>query len=140
MSQSVIRKLAPEENIKQGSEKMKTKKSKKRRLVESQDESEPDFLGAALSKTRKSHEIPTLYKEDLGNQGLKSKRDLTVAEVSFEIRLTKDEKRRRKERQVDLVAKMFSCFGSLCSRSFSPHAFSILDEVHQLCCNQRRHT
>jgi hypothetical protein len=102
LSQPVIRKLAPEENDKQGSEKMKTKKSKKRKFVESQDESEPDFLGAALSKTRKrkSSEIPTLYKEDPGDQGLKSKRDFTVVEASFEIRLTKNEKQRRKERQV----------------------------------------
>ena len=78
---------------------MKTKKSKKRKLLESHEEAEPDFLGEALKKTRKIefNEIPTLY--DPGNKGI-NKRDSTGAGASFDISLTKDERWRRKERQV----------------------------------------
>lgn len=81
---------------------MKTKKAKKRKLLESHDKVEPDFLGAALKKTRKSesNDIPALYFQDLGDKGIKTKRDSTVSGASFDISLTKDEKRRRKERQV----------------------------------------
>jgi hypothetical protein len=78
---------------------MKNKKSKKRKQVVE----EPDFLGMALSASRKrskSNDVPTLFKEDLGDAGLKTKRDSTREESSFDICLTKEEKRRRKERQV----------------------------------------
>lgn len=100
MSKSEIPTLQ-EENNKEVYEKMKTKQAKKRKLLESHDEVEPDFLGAALKKTRKSesNEMPTSY-EDLGDKEIKTERDSTVTGASFDISLTKDEKRRRKERQV----------------------------------------
>lgn len=81
---------------------MKNKKSKKRKHAGG----EPDVLGMALSASRKRKPgnedgVPTLFKEDVGDDGLKTKRDSTTREgSSFDIRLTKEEKRRRKERQV----------------------------------------
>lgn len=85
---------------------VKNKKAKKRSLAESNDE--PDFLGQALKKTRqynKSSAVPSLYKEDLGfgHGRLKSQG------ASFDIRLTADEKRRCKERQVRLIAPHCGC-------------------------------
>jgi hypothetical protein len=77
---------------------MKNQKRKKRKAVDE----EPDFLGMALSKTRKrkTNNVPTLFKEDIGDAGIKTKRVNSHAGSSFDIRLTKEEKRRRKERQV----------------------------------------
>jgi hypothetical protein len=79
---------------------MKNQKSKKRK----QSGGEPDFLGMALSASRKRKPnedgVPTLFKEDVGDAGLKTKRDSTREGSNFDIRLTKEEKRRRKERQV----------------------------------------
>lgn len=74
---------------------MKNQKKKKRKAVDE----EPDFLGMALSKTRKrqTNNVSTLFK---GDAGLKTKRANSHAGGSFDIRLTKEEKRRRKERQV----------------------------------------
>eukprot|EP00544_Gedaniella_sp_CCMP2646_P011792 CAMPEP_0202483408 /NCGR_PEP_ID=MMETSP1361-20130828/2655_1 /ASSEMBLY_ACC=CAM_ASM_000849 /TAXON_ID=210615 /ORGANISM="Staurosira complex sp., Strain CCMP2646" /LENGTH=400 /DNA_ID=CAMNT_0049111649 /DNA_START=229 /DNA_END=1428 /DNA_ORIENTATION=+ len=79
---------------------MKNQKSKKRK----QSGGEPDFLGMALSASRKRKPnedgVPTLFKEDVGDAGLKTKRDSTREGSNFDIRLTKEEKRRRKERQM----------------------------------------
>ncbi len=80
---------------------MKNQKSKKRK----QAGGEPDVLGMALSASRKrkpgnEEGVPTLFKEDVGDAGLKTKRESTREESNFDLRLTKEEKRRRKERQV----------------------------------------
>lgn len=79
---------------------IKNKKTKKRKKVHG----EPDLLGMALSACRKRNksndQVPTLFKEDVRGAGLKTKRDSPREGSSFDMRLTKEEKRRRKERQV----------------------------------------
>ena len=81
-------------------------KNKKRR----RNDVEPDGLDMALGsdgKTRrttpKQREMPTLYKEDIGMQGIKVKDTsawISQAGNSFKVKLTKTERHRREEREV----------------------------------------
>lgn len=88
-------------------------KNKKRRL----NDVETDGLDMALrsgGKSRrtssKQREIPTLYKEDIGMQGIKVKDTsawISQAGNSFKVKLTKTEQHRREEREV--IRYIHSC-------------------------------
>jgi hypothetical protein len=91
-------------------------KTKKKRRLEGEDE-EPDALGLALQQKRKpkaprlaDDESPSLYHEDLGTEGVKQKKTQSwLSGGNFEIKVTKDEKKRRRERQVRFRGQDGNC-------------------------------
>lgn len=90
--------------------KNKKKKNKREKRSSFDDNAEPEgldmALGSASKKSRKSptqEETPLLYKENLGSEGIKVK-DASAwasqAANSFKVKVTKQEKQRREEREV----------------------------------------
>jgi hypothetical protein len=80
------------------------------------DDVEPDGLDmelrASSAKCRQSQKLdkmPVLYKECLGDEGIKVKNTSGWFSQgnSFKVKVTKDEKKRRKEREVSIVATVF---------------------------------
>jgi hypothetical protein len=88
----------------------KNNKNKQEKRSSFHDNAEPEgldiALGSASKKSRKSptqEETPSLYKESLGSEGIKMKDTSTWASQaanSFKVKVTKQEKQRREEREV----------------------------------------
>jgi hypothetical protein len=97
---------------------MKNKSKKNKREKRSNLDVEPEgldmALGSASKKSRKSttQESPSLYTESLGFEGIKVKDTsawASQAANSFKVKVTKQEKQRREEREVSRVASSLSC-------------------------------
>mmetsp|Transcript_14054 Transcript_14054/g.21944 ORF Transcript_14054/g.21944 Transcript_14054/m.21944 type:complete len:469 (+) Transcript_14054:236-1642(+) len=78
----------------------KKKKQKKQKTKSNSHQDEPESMLSGLASPRTRQELPSLYNEDLGNQGIKAKRPILSGPQSFKISLTADEERRRTERQM----------------------------------------
>ena len=115
----------------------KEKKSKKERKKESKKKGKVDVTFGGMGSVGAAISASAYYK-DVGKKGLKKRKtdQLSLSTSGFDMPLTKEEKKRRKERQVRAlfetandvvyiwcVPQLTSCI--LCSRSFPKHTDAV---------------